>query len=107
MTNATQDVRLPTVEPRTDVLLGDTSVRVLVDLPGVSVEGLSLQVERGVLMVDGLAPDRHYRRALALRWRLDIDQDGLNASLSDGVLTVDLPRLGTATGGRSIPILEH
>ncbi len=93
-------------EPRVDVLLSDTHVRVVADMPGVPVDGLSVHFERGVLTIDGKSASVHFRRSLVLRWRVDVDQESLRAELSNGVLTLDLPRVAVASQGRAIAVQE-
>lgn len=95
-----------------DILEGETGFRLLVDLPGVAPEDLSVDFENSTITVAGLrhlgrtAPDGSrlavtYQRAFDLPDT--VDADGIAAALDNGLLTLDLPRSAAATP-RRIPI---
>lgn len=98
---------LPTVVPRADLWASEHAFQLVVDLPGVVSDDLDVRVERSMLFVEATRrdaagePDRRYRRAVALRSR--IEADGIRAALRDGVLTVDLPR-AEADRPRQVPV---
>lgn len=93
----------PWVQPATDLYRTDTAHFLVMDLPGVGAEDLSVDLEDDVLTVEasptepelpgevqarGWRPVR-YRRRLSLSQ--DIDAEGIEARLEDGTLTVTLP----------------
>jgi HSP20 family molecular chaperone IbpA len=94
--------------PRADILTDDSSVTILVDLPGIRPGDLRVQLERGVLFLDatertseGEVRARH-RRAIALQRQ--VDPDGIRATLEHGVLTLELPR-NAVDRPRTIPVV--
>jgi HSP20 family protein len=80
--------------PATDILASDTAWLLLMDLPGVAQESLSVTADREVLTVSTAseedAPPRWFRRLSLPR---DADVDGIEAKLTDGVLSVSIPRI--------------
>lgn len=77
--------------PRADLYAGEEALLLQVDLPGVSNDGLSLEVDGGQLHLDGRRSDTvRYRRVVKLPEGLD--HDGITAVLEHGVLTVTLPK---------------
>ena len=100
----------PVRTPPTDLLTHDTSLSVIVDLPGVQSDDLRVRLERGILFIeaDARAPDGSIRvrnrRALALRRK--VDEDAIQAHLKHGVLRLELPRK-EEDQPRTIPILEN
>ena len=91
-----------TCTPRVDLYANDDAVLLKADLPGVVAEGLAVEVDRGVLRIDGKRSEKvHYRRSL--RVPDGIDPDGITATLADGVLTLMLPRV-EAHKPRRIPV---
>jgi HSP20 family protein len=82
------------VEPVADVFRDAEGVRLLVDLPGVAEEGLSVQLQDGVLNIEGRAERgggvvRLYQRAFRVDRR--IDGEAIEAKVRQGVLTLRLP----------------
>jgi HSP20 family molecular chaperone IbpA len=100
------DRELNTVlRPAVDVFENDHSISLFADLPGVSEEGLNLEVDDKTLTIEGdiridmpsdiqsLHADirsTRYRRAFTLSNELDTGK--IEASLKDGVLTVTIPK---------------
>ncbi|MCB9663550.1 MAG: Hsp20/alpha crystallin family protein [Alphaproteobacteria bacterium] len=81
------------VVPSVDVLDKDGELRLLLDLPGVRAEGLTVRVEDAVLEVSAQRsdrPERGFRRSFRLPDT--VDGAGIQAALRHGVLTLDLPR---------------
>lgn len=88
--------------PRVDLYTSAEAVLLYADLPGVSPEGLHLEVERGVLRLDASRSETvHYRRLFQLPEGLDTER--ITASLEHGVLTLTIPRAATHKT-RSIPV---
>lgn len=92
--------------PPAEVTAEPDRYRIEVDLPGVSAEEVSVAAQGGVLHIEGqrqrhargaharllLAELRYGRFARTLRLPADADAAGLQATVADGVLTVELPR---------------
>jgi HSP20 family protein len=94
----------------------DAGYRWVADLPGVAQGDLSIQVENGALTLEAKrsvgVPDgwsaRYVERGAfdghrAIRLPDDVDTDGITAALTDGVLTVTLPRRA-GTGPRTVAV---
>jgi HSP20 family protein len=93
-----------TFDPAIDVLSTDAEVRLLCDVPGVKQEDLDLTLENHVLTVKGKrsfeSPDTErvvlgraygaFSRSFSLPEGLD--EEKLSAELTEGVLTIRIPR---------------
>lgn len=91
------------ITPLTDIYEENNGLRVMVDLPGVVKDGLSLNVENGVLTIEAHAdlpqtgnyyirefePVSYYRQ---FELTDAIDQEKISAELKNGVLNLSLPR---------------
>ena len=104
--------------PDVDLYSSDSGLVAVLDMPGVSKDGLEVRFEDGVLTVRGSVqredPDgarlrwrEHevgsYHRAFEVREEIDVDK--VAASYSDGVLTVQLPSVEQKKP-RKIPIQD-
>lgn len=93
------------IRPLVDIYEDDSGITLLADMPGVSKEGLDVQVDKDTLSIEGEAkipmPDgmealyadirsTHYQRSFSLSSELDGDK--ASASLKDGVLTMHIPK---------------
>jgi HSP20 family protein len=93
--------------PPADVLVDDEGVTVYMDVPGVRSDQLDVELENEVLTVRGERPypyrdngDRGGRRIergfgrfeRSLRVPRGLDPDAIEASLTDGVLTLRIPK---------------
>jgi HSP20 family molecular chaperone IbpA len=91
--------------PTTDIFETDEALTLAVEMPGVDRNKVDVNVENGVLTIqgqidfskyEGLQPVYteynigHYRRSFSLSNR--IDQDKISAEMKDGVLTLVLPK---------------
>lgn len=83
------------------------------DLPGVKAQDISVEVEGDVLRIRGERKGRQAdagKRSGVFSWAYQLpdgyDTDALQASLNDGVLTVEIPRHPKAMA-RKIPILTN
>jgi len=100
-----QEARESTVAPAVDVLDDGDNYYVIMELPGVSQEDLTLTLEKDVMIVharrpghddrlhmlhDGRASTRAFERHLALGE--GVDRDHVTARLEHGLLHVTLPR---------------
>jgi HSP20 family molecular chaperone IbpA len=100
--------------PPVDIYETDAGLVVLADLPGVAKEGLSVQVEQGILTIEGRQQREgsgdllHHEFSLAPFFRQfriaeQIDTERIRAALKNGVLTLELPK-AEAAKPRQIPI---
>ncbi len=92
--------------PRVDVTENEHEVRVLADLPGIRKDDVSITLENGVLTINGERKveeekkdtnvhfsERYYGRfSRSFTIGETIQQDKIEASFKDGVLTVVLPK---------------
>jgi len=93
-------------DPRLSLLVFDNRYVVECDLPGVSIDNVSLQIEDGVLTISGKRtavvedenvkvvfderPSAEFTRRVQLA--KDIDQTAVDAELMNGVLRVTIPK---------------
>lgn len=93
--------------PPADLLVGDDGVRVYMDVPGLRVEDLEIELENDALAVRGERPfpygneagtprarriERGFGRfERSLRVPGGLDPDAIEASLADGVLSLRIP----------------
>ncbi len=123
MSKTTQEVEVPTKNikkqepkeeqtiqgkfyiPPTDIVETEKVLRVIMDMPGVHRENISVNLEKDVLKVEGLIDSSPYLKANPLYTEYNvghytrsfnlsktIDQEHIEASLNDGVLTLVLPK---------------
>lgn len=89
--------------PPVDIYETENELVVVADMPGVAREEVSLDVNDGILTIEGRAKHlleadpqvREYRLQTFYRqFQLgeQIDQEKINASLKNGVLTISLPK---------------
>jgi HSP20 family molecular chaperone IbpA len=104
----------PAVAPFVDIYESADELLVVADLPGVAQDGLSIQVEKGELLIDArrsnaaqLEPGNDKAVVPDLRRSFvvprGIDAEKISADLKDGVLRVHLPK-AAALKPRQIPI---
>ncbi|MEE2907711.1 MAG: Hsp20/alpha crystallin family protein [Planctomycetota bacterium] len=102
-----------------DVLDDGTQYLLVADLPGVKIDDLELTVENGLLVIKAVAqsttfipgidvtapvatiarekaPVKVYQRAFAIG--RDITVENITASITNGVLTISLPKVNMVTG---------
>jgi len=95
----------PRHAPAVDIFEGGDAITLLADMPGVRSEDLRIDLREGTLTLEGevrdLRPEgavevlREYARGTYFRqFRLaeTIDQEHIDAKLTDGVLTLVLPK---------------
>lgn len=94
--------------PAADILVDDDGVTVYMDVPGLHAENLEIELENDVLTVrgerpfpydveDGRGPVRRIERGFgkferSLRVPHGLDPDAIEASLSEGVLALRIPK---------------
>lgn len=93
--------------PRVDILSEENGIIIFADLPGVDEQNVDITVEKNVLTINGFvdatsqAPEGYelayheygigdYQRSFTLPD--EIDRNGIEASLSHGVLRINLPK---------------
>jgi len=91
--------------PYTDIYETNDALTLVMEMPGVEKKDLTVTLENDVLRVDGRIDFSkyegmeplyteynvgHYTRSFSLSNK--IDQDGINAQLTGGVLTLTLPK---------------
>jgi HSP20 family molecular chaperone IbpA len=91
--------------PTGDIYEGENDLTVVLEMPGVDKSHVDINVESGILNIEGrldfakyegMQPVYteynigHYRRSFSLSNK--IDQGGISADMKDGVLTVTLPK---------------
>jgi HSP20 family molecular chaperone IbpA len=99
----------PCFIPRADIYETDEAIMVLVDLPGVDENSLDITLEKNVLTINGYTePPKmegyqlgyheyevgDYTRSFHLSD--EIDREGIEASMKNGVLHLRLPKAGPA-----------
>jgi HSP20 family protein len=99
----------PSFSPAVDIFESEEAMTLIADLPGMTKEGLTIDLKDNVLTIRGqvtpaLDPEKKsiyqeyregdYNRQFALSEL--IDQEKISASLKDGVLTLVLPKVGPA-----------
>lgn len=97
------------LRPDADIVETDTHVVVVADLPGVAPEDVDVRLERRVLTIRAQTKTPQpegfrrihvehdaasYERAFSLSQ--DIDEEGIEANVSNGVLTLRLPKVQNA-----------
>lgn len=102
---ADRERRSETLLPAVDIHEGDNAVEIVADMPGVTPDTLCIEVDNGVLslegevslaMPEGLSPlyaevraQRYARRFTLSR---EIDSEAISARIDNGVVLLTLPR---------------
>ena len=94
-----------TFVPTTDIFETESALTIVLEMPGVGKDNVDISIEDNILTVqgrldfakyEGLQPVYteynigHYRRRFSLSNR--IDQDRISADMTDGVLTLVVPK---------------
>ena len=93
----------PSFSPPVDIMAGDEQVVILVELPAMSRDEVSVEVENGTVTIRGERrpdgegeyflrerPTGEFSRSFSLAWELD--PDSVSAKLEEGVLRVTVAR---------------
>ncbi len=95
----------PALRPNVEVFEDANGISLVADLPGVAPEQLNVQVDKETLLIEGSAElslpanmqvlhaevrHRSYRRSFALS--SELDPEGIEAQLKDGVLRLHIPK---------------
>ncbi|MBB3191998.1 Hsp20/alpha crystallin family protein [Halomonas cerina] len=102
---AEREPRLETLLPPVDIFEEDNALHVIADMPGVSREGLHIEVDNNVLSLEGevqlempegmralYAEVRAQRFARRFTLSQEIDADAIEARIDNGVLHLVLPK---------------
>ena len=109
-----EQTHIRTFTPRADIVAIESGYQVEVELPGVSSENLSVELEQGVLslrgqtsgtasesgekpLIEPIAYERSFRLSEA------VEGDRIQAELKNGLLTLTLPKAERALP-RQIPV---
>jgi HSP20 family protein len=101
-----EDLAACTWRPMVDIFETDSGVALLMDLPGVDKNDLSVEIKENVLTIKGqraietaVTEDRYYRRERScgafqrsFAMRAMVAPDAINATFKNGVLKIELPR---------------
>ena len=96
--NTQADRKPPVVElvPPIDIFENDKELLLIADLPNVTADALTLEVNHPDLRIQGRTPgdEKHPERLYSRAFRLDstLDVAKIEAKLTDGVLRVRLPK---------------
>lgn len=99
----------PVFSPAVDIFEDENQITVLADMPGVTTSNLEIDLREGVLTLRGRvgSPGADNEQQLLSEWTTgvymrqfsvadSIDQAGIQAVLTDGVLRLSLPKLEAA-----------
>jgi len=95
--------------PNADIFETEDTLTVVLEMPGVDRDNINISVENGLLTVEGTINFGKYERLQpvyseynvgpfrrSFRISSRIDQDKINAEMSDGVITLVLPKVEEA-----------
>jgi len=98
---------IPVISPVVDIYENDDEILLHADMPGVTKEDVSVNVDNGKLSISGVRnlqvsgaanweefADVEYRRTFSVPQSIDVGK--VNAELKDGVLKLHLPKSGAA-----------
>ena len=86
------------VTPPAEISENDKAIQIAVDMPGVGTNGATVELNDGVLSLEGAVEKtngrrpRHYRRRFTLSDTNLFDLDNVAAKMSHGVLEVEIPK---------------
>jgi HSP20 family molecular chaperone IbpA len=104
---AAQDVKQQeqAILPAVDIFENESGITVQADMPGVSRDRLDVHIDSDTLVIEGLAEipmpegmdaiyadirSKRYQRSFSLS--RELDTEGIEAGLKDGVLTLRIPK---------------
>lgn len=107
--NDERSVESTTFRPHADIVEREQDVLVLLDVPGATEESVDVSLEKDELTIRAEVPSEESERRFLVReyavgdyvrtFRLsdEIDRDGIDATIADGVLRLVLPKVREAT----------
>lgn len=84
--------------PRVEVFETESAVFLAADMPGVGKNGVSIELDEGVLTLEGAVEKadhraaRHFRRRFTLTDPALFDVERISAKMDDGVLEIEIPK---------------
>lgn len=94
--------------PAADVIETENEIRVVAEMPGISADGLNVDIENNVLTISGEKHEQRTEGDEKSTWHLterrygqfsrsfvlprDVDPEGIRADFENGVLTVTVPK---------------
>lgn len=100
----TTQAQVEYIRPRVNILEDEDAVTIEAELPGVTLDGTEIEVRDGLLVLQGRRTNGHKPAAFRLRerphadfyraFRLGdgIDTERISARMTNGVLTVSVPK---------------
>ncbi len=98
LTRGAEATSVKYVTPRVEISETETAVRLYADMPGVGLNGATVELHDDVLSFEGSAESsngrsaRHYRRRFNLSDPALFDLEKIAAKMSHGVLEVEIPK---------------
>ena len=99
--------QLPSVTPTVDILESETEILLRVDMPGISRENITINIDNGTMTLAGTRElsktgvpnwsevhDLEFHRTFSIPQSIDLAK--VNAALQDGVLNLHLPKSESA-----------
>jgi HSP20 family protein len=108
----------PRFSPLVDIWENEQGLTVVADMPGVSADGLNVDLRESVLTIHGkVLPEAGDRKILSREYEVgdyyrqfslseQIDQERISAAMRDGVLTLTLPKLAPSQPRKITVIAE-
>ncbi len=103
VTRDTQSNPVQYVTPPVEISENDKAIQIAVDMPGVGSNGATVELNDGVLSLEGAVEKtngrrpRHYRRRFTLSDTNLFDLEHVAAKMSHGVLEVEIPKAAKPT----------
>ncbi len=105
------------IRPAVDIWETEEGLKLVADLPGVDKSGLSVDIDQGILTIEGKAGENRRGDAIFREFELasyyrqfqlpgELDTEKIAAELKNGVLTLHLPK-SEAAKPRRIEITTH
>ena len=107
MENTNKYEKTTVLTPRVDILESETEVTLIADMPGVNEKGVDIDLQRNCLTIKGTRQDEQdegmaltnsefhpkysYERQFTIGDAIDLDN--ITASMKDGVLKLNLPKI--------------
>jgi HSP20 family protein len=95
--------------PKVDIIETEGTIELIADMPGVDEKNIDIDLEKGVLTITGVIEPERYKdqRVIYAEYEIGdyqrsfsisdtIDQDKIEASVKDGVLSLTLPKVEPA-----------
>ncbi len=86
------------ITPPVEISENDKAIQIAIDMPGVGSNGATVELNNGVLSLEGAVEKvngrrpRHYRRRFTLSDTNLFDLDHVAAKMTHGVLEIEIPK---------------